>query len=186
MFSSGNYGMYADTAIFAGSIEDPAKSEAAGKTRYALLPHGPKGVMSDISSWALSICAQSDNKDASWLFIQWATSPDVLLRATRDFSNLNPVRASTNEDPAVVAKLGAWGQGTYLPTVSENMAKYAARRTTITPQYYPIFERWMLGISEAWVGEKSVQQALDDAAADVEETLRNLGFRPGEKVAPKN
>jgi len=40
--------------------------------------------------------------------VQWATAQRTLLRATLDYRNYNPSRASITNDPRVQEIMGAW------------------------------------------------------------------------------
>jgi multiple sugar transport system substrate-binding protein len=50
---------------------------------YGRVPRGPAGSHTPVISWAISIAAQSKNKDAAWYFIQWATSKEMVARQAK-------------------------------------------------------------------------------------------------------
>jgi multiple sugar transport system substrate-binding protein len=79
IFMQGKAAMVYDASVFKNNYEDPAISEVAGRIGYVSIPAGPAGVFPHVSSWALSIYEKSRNKNAAWLFIQWATSKDISL-----------------------------------------------------------------------------------------------------------
>ncbi len=79
IFMQGKAAMVYDASVFKPNYEDPTKSEVAGKVGYAVIPAGPAGSIPHISNWALSLYSKSDNKEAAWLFVQWATSKDIAL-----------------------------------------------------------------------------------------------------------
>lgn len=79
IFMQGKAAMVYDASVFKPNYEDPTKSEVAGKVGYAPIPAGPAGSVPHVSNWALSIYSKSQNKEAAWLFIQWATSKDIAL-----------------------------------------------------------------------------------------------------------
>lgn len=80
IFMQGRAAMIYDASVFKNNYEDPSMSEISGKIGYASIPSGPAGVFPHVSSWALSIYGKSSNKEASWLFIQWATSKEMSLQ----------------------------------------------------------------------------------------------------------
>ena len=87
--------------------------------------------------------AASKNKEAAWYLIQWATSKQRLLDATVKYNNFNPTRKSIFDD-ADVQKTMAWGSGTYLPTVLDNLnkhAKIAYRPNPELPKFTPVPRR---------------------------------------------
>ena len=79
IFMQGKAAMVYDASVFKPNYENPEKSAVAGKVGYAPIPAGPAGAVPHVSNWALSIYANSKNKEAAWLFIQWATSKDIAL-----------------------------------------------------------------------------------------------------------
>lgn len=113
-FTAGQAGMIADADFFAAGYEDPSKSKVAGKVGYALLPSGPGGKpYAGLWTWALGVNKATKNKEAAWLFVQWATAQRTLLNATLGYRNYNPSRASITNDPRVQSVMGAWGGGSY-------------------------------------------------------------------------
>ena len=99
-FTAGQAGMIVDADFFAANYEDPKKSKVAGKVGYALIPAGPGGKpYSGLWTWALGISKATKNKEAAWLFVQWATAPRTLLNATVGYRNYNPSRKSVTDDP---------------------------------------------------------------------------------------
>ena len=81
LFSRGDAAMIYDSNVFRTYYENPVNSRVAGDVGYTLLPAGPAGHIPHISHWALAINPGSNNLEASWLFIQWATSPEIMQRA---------------------------------------------------------------------------------------------------------
>lgn len=179
LFATGNYGFYTDCDFFAYTYEDPSKSQVAGKVRYALLPHpedsDPK---SNLHAWSLGIVASSKRKGPAWYAIQYFSSPEALLEGTVKYNNYNPTRKSVFEHPDVQAVMGKWGQGTYLPTVNENVSKYAGLWYTAHRQTSQTGERLVRAMHEIWTGEKDAKTALDEAAADNDEIMRKGGVKP--------
>jgi multiple sugar transport system substrate-binding protein len=72
LFQQGQVAMFHDGIGFATQLEDPKSSKVAGKVGYAVLP----GNIAPANTSVLAISPRSRNKDAAWLFIQWATSRD--------------------------------------------------------------------------------------------------------------
>jgi len=180
LFASGQYGMYPDCDFFAATYENPETSKVAGKVKYALSASNPDGEpASALWTWALAMSSASKNKDAAWYLIQYATSPEALATATVEFRNYNPTRKSVLESEAVDAVIGKWGDGTYKQAISENLAKYARLGWTPQPDAMPLGDRWAQALHEIWSGQKTAQQALDDAAVDIEDMLERDGIVPG-------
>ncbi|HYL81331.1 MAG TPA: sugar ABC transporter substrate-binding protein, partial [Candidatus Acidoferrum sp.] len=94
--------MYFDGVNFATQFEDKEKSKVAGKVGYTLLPAGPGGLHTCMFTSGMSISAQSRNKEAAWLFIQWATNKQNCVREL--VAGVGGGRASTWNHPEVKAK----------------------------------------------------------------------------------
>ena len=77
-FVLGRSAMWFDSSGFALPLEDPAKSRVVGKVGYGVMPAGPKTRASGMTADALGIPAASKNKDAAWLFLQWAAGKDMM------------------------------------------------------------------------------------------------------------
>jgi multiple sugar transport system substrate-binding protein len=60
---------------------------------------------------SLSLSRYSKNKEAAWLFLQWASSKDVMARVATLGGGASPIRTSSFNDPRVKAK-AAVGPGT--------------------------------------------------------------------------
>ncbi|TCL76488.1 carbohydrate ABC transporter substrate-binding protein (CUT1 family) [Hydrogenispora ethanolica] len=78
-FAAGDIAMAPEWHEFASTFEDPARSKVAGKVGYALLPHGANGSKNHWGGTNISINSYASEKKqkAAWLYILWATSPNV-------------------------------------------------------------------------------------------------------------
>ena len=73
-FADGHAAFFVDASVFGPSFESPDSSKVAGKVGYAPLPPSAGDIgYSGHWAWGLSIPKNSANKDAAWLFVQWAT-----------------------------------------------------------------------------------------------------------------
>jgi multiple sugar transport system substrate-binding protein len=101
-FMAGQVAMYYDGVNFANQFEDPAKSKIAGKVGYAVLPSGPGGQIAPTFSTGMSVSSQSRNKEAAYLFIQWATNKQNAVREL--LAGVGVGRSSAWTHPEVKAK----------------------------------------------------------------------------------
>lgn len=165
-FAKGDYGMIVDSDHYVAFFEDPTISRIRGKVAYALPPVGPTGVRrSNLWTWSAVMNAHSKDKATSWEFMQWATSKQFLLRAAFE-GNMNPTRKSVWEDPEFVAFSSGWGSfASVARDLSENIAN-----VLVTPMtnYIQLARRWTMGLREAYVGEKSIENSLLEAAHDMQ------------------
>ncbi len=81
LMTQGRVALATESSNGVSTMEDPKKSKFVGQIGYARVPKGPAGSHTPIISWAISIAAQSKNKEAAWYFIQWATGRDMVTRA---------------------------------------------------------------------------------------------------------
>lgn len=94
VFATGKAAFYADADGIAATILDPASSSVTDKVGYAMFPEGPAGRHPySFASWAIGVNEFSNQKDAAWQFVAWATSKDVFVDEMKA-GNLSP-RQST-------------------------------------------------------------------------------------------
>ena len=176
-FAAGQAGMIADADFFAATYEDPKKSKVAGKVGYALIPAGPGGkTYAGLWTWGLGMSKATKNKEAAWLFIQWATSPKTLLNATVEYRNYNPSRASVMNDPRVQQTMGAWGGGSYVKVQQENL-KTARVAWVPHPERTRLGDIWARSLHEIYFNRASAADALKKASADVDKVLQEVGLK---------
>jgi len=171
-FASGKFAMWFDANHQAATFEDPNKSEVAGKVGYLLPPKGPNGeIHSNSWLWNLAINKFSKNKKAAWKFLAWATSKDILQR-TVPYENINPTRQSVWNDPATVQTTD-WGNGEYRDSAQQLLDSFAKIQWTPSIYVTQIGDRWAEALQEIFIGSKTTEQALNDAARDINQIVGN-------------
>ena len=173
-FAAGRFYEITDCDFFAATYENPAQSVIAGNVGYALPPAAPDGsIVSNMWTWSLGISSLSRYKEAAWLFLLWATAPQTMLDGTLKYDNFNPTRKSVWEHPGVVEKTMEWGTkpGEYREIVDAMYAKYGDIQWTPNPDVTTVGDYWCEALHEAYEGKKTVDQALDDAAAKINEFM---------------
>jgi multiple sugar transport system substrate-binding protein len=81
LFMDGRAAMYLEGSSIFPLIEHSEKSRVAGKVGYAVFPAGPGGPGATIAVRGLAIARHSANPKAAWLFLQWASGPEMVRRA---------------------------------------------------------------------------------------------------------
>jgi len=139
---------------------DGPAGELAGKFGLAEVPGG-KAVL---GAWFWAIPANSNNKDAAWTFVHWLTSPEQDTK--RVIAGGAPVRDSVMDDPRVHEQ--GFGQE-YYATVKEILKD--ASPLGDGPGAEEMIQAVGLELSAAVSGQKSVDQAIADAAKQAGEIM---------------
>ncbi len=80
-YMDGRAAMYIEGSSIFPLIEQSSQSRVSGKTGYAVFPAGPGGAGTTIAVRGLAISKHSANPAAAWLFLQWASSPEMVRNA---------------------------------------------------------------------------------------------------------
>ncbi|WP_027134910.1 ABC transporter substrate-binding protein [Geminicoccus roseus] len=99
-FLQGKIGMWMDGVGFAPPLEDPTKSRIVGKVGYGVMPKGPVAHVSGTFGDGLGVAEASSNKEAGYLYCQWAVSKLMGTRLLQSGSGV-PFRNSILNDPEV-------------------------------------------------------------------------------------
>lgn len=164
-------------APLAGRILDPEQSQVVDNVGFAVVPGGAAGQMPPFVSHGLCIAADSENAEAAYLFLEWATSADVFQRIATSTAHVAVTRNSVWEDADFIAKYDYdYGGGSFLAAFQEslNLAPF---------DYYPAFPAWTaigdiigLAIQEIEIGSKSVEDGLRDANDAIRQLLEDEGY----------
>lgn len=101
---AGKIAMLVDgTSIVAQSL-DPEKSQVLEHMAIAAVPEGPAGRSPAIAVHGLGIPADAPNPEASFKFIEWATSEETLAKIALAQPFPDFTRASVAANPEVIAK----------------------------------------------------------------------------------
>jgi multiple sugar transport system substrate-binding protein len=170
-FMNGSAAMFIDADHMAGSIEDPAQSKIAGKAGYAIPPEGPGGIRTNIWIWSLGLASAAKEKNAAWLFMQWATSKKILADSAVK-NNINPTRKSAANDPAVLEYMKGWGD--YAEVYQTLIEEYSRVLVPALPEFAQVGDVWAQSVQEVVLGQKDAQTAMDEAAAAMDQVLASI------------
>jgi multiple sugar transport system substrate-binding protein len=150
-----------------GFLENAAR---LSDTHIAPLPAGSAGSIPTTIGWGLAISPFSKEADAAWLFVQWATSPDV--QKILALEGIAPPRASVTNAP----EYKAWVEEH--PTRREWQAALDTLAKTGTSEVgYPIVanpeSRDFIGqpVIDLLLKKKTVEQACADADTALNELI---------------
>lgn len=77
MFQEGKAAFYIDASLFGPTYEQQKTSAVAGNVGYTILPPHQGQSVTGHWLWGLGIARRSTQPEAAWLFVQWATSPEI-------------------------------------------------------------------------------------------------------------
>lgn len=77
LFQAGKAAFYIDASLFGPVFEQRDTSAIAGQVGYTVLPRVHQQSLTGHWLWGLGIPRRSSHPQAAWLFIQWATSPEM-------------------------------------------------------------------------------------------------------------
>jgi multiple sugar transport system substrate-binding protein len=175
-FGAGTAGILFDADILAyfQNQEGTAAEDVLGNIAWAPGPRGPDGALhTNIWIWSLAMNAGSENKDAAWYFMQWATGKDFLTTGAIDYSMVDPVRASIWENPDFQAKMAE--QTDFLETFNTIMSNDAKIQFTPQPLFFETTTEWAQALQDIYAGA-DVQQRLDELVESLTFQLEDAGI----------
>jgi multiple sugar transport system substrate-binding protein len=172
----GQAAMTIDATNFAQVFEGSKMSKVAGKIGYAPVPKGPAGRFPAIAVASLGVTAFSKKKEAAWEFIKWACSSKVQKAMAKDGTRSDVTRNSVFMDPEY-QKIYNWDNGNWYKVTQEAM-KMALPfyRPVNIPEWPSIGDAISIQVQSAFIKAKDVKKALDDAALEVEKSMREAGY----------
>jgi multiple sugar transport system substrate-binding protein len=164
-FAEGKVAMYEAGSWFAGEMQT-SFPKIDGKWDSAPMPEGPAGCATTIAGDDLVVFSQSKNPDAAWLWIEFLSRPENMLKwnVLEKGSTLLPPRQSLLSDPAIFEKKPV------LKGFADNM-KCGVTSNIQTPKWSQIEEDLNQQLGSAIYGDMTPSQALDKAAADAADIL---------------
>jgi len=153
-FAAGKSAMFIDADHMAEAFENPEKSQVVGKVGYAVPPSGPNGEPAKTNLWVWSIAmnAASKNKVGAWLWLQWASSKDMLTK-TAVKGNINPCRVSVANSPEVGEYMKNWGD--YQKTYTTLLDKHVGLHWAPMKEQAEVGDRWAIAIQEVILKQKT-------------------------------
>jgi multiple sugar transport system substrate-binding protein len=158
---------YIDHDKIAGLARDPAQSKVVGKVGYALHPKD-KIYSAETGGFGVGIPANSANKEAAFLLMQWMTTREVGVRVAE--AGGMAVRNSVYGDPDLQAKYPEF-------KVLVEQIKYA------DPDWRPIIPEWGeinqtigVAVNQVLTGEKSAKAAMDGIVQPIRDIMERADY----------
>ncbi|MGE5582935.1 MAG: extracellular solute-binding protein [Bacillota bacterium] len=169
-FAAGDIAMIPEWHEHAALFEDPNRSKVAGKVGYTILPRGKYGSKNHWGGSNISINSYAPEKrqKAAWLYILWATSPEVQKKLLLKGST--PTRYSVYEDPEVKK----WIQEKKHPIMESLQAVTEAWKSENiflrpkTPYWLDVNTVVFTNLSYMLAGKMTPEDAMKDAARKID------------------
>ncbi len=153
-------------------MQDPARSQVAGRFAVAAMPAAPGGrPAAALGGSQLAINARSDHPEAAYRVIEFLTRPEQMLERAQRLAQLPP-RPSLYGDPALSAALP-------IPAEEVRAIIENAVPRPVTPIYTELSELLQIGLHRALTDQQAAGEALADAAVEMRALLNRAGLAPG-------
>lgn len=139
-------------------------SEAYGDRLVALpMPDLGAGSMNAQGSWQWTMTDNEKDPDAQWAWIAWTMKPENVERVTGSISGVPGLQSllETNE---------LYGPDAPLAVIGEGLAGGSSLPRPMHPGYPAMEAAWVTAITDI-INGRDVQEALDTAAAQIDEDL---------------
>jgi sorbitol/mannitol transport system substrate-binding protein len=168
--TQGGVAMWYDATSAAGSLEAD-DSPVKGKMGYAPAPVKETDSSGWLYSWAFGIQEASQNKDAAWEFVSWASSQEYeeLVAQEKGWASVPAgKRQSTYDNPEYQEAASAFYQQTVDAISSADPLDPGVQprpapgiQFVAIPEFAGMAQEVSAGISSAIAGQTTVQEALD-------------------------
>ncbi|MEP4196902.1 MAG: sugar ABC transporter substrate-binding protein [Aliishimia sp.] len=167
---SGQVAMIVDgTSIVAQSL-DPEKSQFADKISIAAVPTGPNGRSPAIAVHGLGVPADAPNAEASFAFIEWATSEEVLTKIALMQAYPDFTRASVAQNPEVIAKYEGI-HPEFLNLKVQMLGEAIGHYRPLLPQWPQMGATVGENVNAAVNGIMSIEDALETSNQDIADIM---------------
>ncbi|WP_371168165.1 extracellular solute-binding protein [Aliiroseovarius sp. 2305UL8-7] len=172
-FASGTVALNLDWPGWAGFFNDPESSKAAGNVGVAVQPMGSATRTGWSGHHGFSVTNDCANKEAAASLVMFLTSEESQLAESAGGSlptrsavwDANVAAAQAGDDAFRAEALAAFAEGAKYAFAVPPIPEWGESTNIVFPE-----------LQAAIVGDKSVQEALDDAAASVDELMRESGY----------
>ncbi len=166
MFTSGKAALMMGSNLRLPYFTNPETSEIIGKFRAGLVPRGPVAREPLCTGWFVSISYGSPNKEIAWLALHYALGKKTYDKMI--MVGWSPPYMPSWKLPEAKEKVPSWWLESSLESMKITKGRAYVPRCVQGVEARAIIER---AITLALEGKKDVQEALDEAASEVEKVL---------------
>jgi multiple sugar transport system substrate-binding protein len=159
-----------------GYFMNGGENKEAGNIAYAPIAPNPAATAPtpNVWIWSLSMSSFSNNKDAAWTFMQWASSKEHGLFGARKMDFVNPVRASVWADEEFRKRIDEKYPG-YL---NQHDVSAPGAKIYFTPQplFFDLTTEWAASLQQMVANQVPVDEGLDQLAESINKQLKDAGL----------
>jgi multiple sugar transport system substrate-binding protein len=163
----------ADLLGFFQDLPGATKIGAQGKMAWAPSPGKSGTTGSNIWIWSIALNSGSANKDAAWLFMQWAAGKEHLLYGATQHGHVDAIRKSVFNNPKYQARVASH------PGYSETFRKQAPLSSiyfTPQPLFFSETTKWAGTLQDIYSGKTTTKAGLDKLASDIGSDMSQRGI----------
>ncbi|KQU85668.1 sugar ABC transporter substrate-binding protein [Ensifer sp. Root31] len=161
LFQQGKAAMTIDATVNGAFNEDPSVSAVVGKVGYAPVPMQatePKGGSSSLGVFGLYVSTDSQQQDAAWLFVSWATSKEHQIHSLETDPNSGVTSLAAMDSPAFNERYGAFKEA-----MLASLANGNPQFIPTVPQANELVNNTGIAVSKVLAGTASAADALKEA-----------------------
>lgn len=167
---SGQVAMIVDGTSIAARALDPEQSQFADQISIAAVPSGPAGRSPAIAVHGLGVPADAPNPEASFAFIEWATSEETLTKIALSEAYPDFIRASVASNADVVGKYESIHPD-FLSLKVEMLGDAIGHYRPLLPQWPQIGQTVGENINAAVNGIMTNEEALAQSDKDIADIM---------------
>jgi multiple sugar transport system substrate-binding protein len=172
---AGVSGMIFDADILGYFMNGEGNAEA-GDIAYSAFAANPEASEPTPNDWiwSLGMSSFSEQKEAAWNFIQWASGPEHDLFGAQKMDFVNPVRQSVWDDGEFQDRIAK----SYPGYLEQYQASAPGSKIYFTPQplFFNLTTEWAASLQKMVANEVPVDEGLDQLAESVNRQLRQAGI----------
>jgi multiple sugar transport system substrate-binding protein len=172
---AGASGMIFDADILGYFMNGEGNAEA-GNIAYSAFAANPQATepTPNVWIWSLGMSSFSEQKEAAWTFMQWASGVEHDLFGARKMDFVNPVRQSVWDDQEFQDRIAK----SYSGYLEQYKASAPGSKIYFTPQplFFNLTTEWAASLQKMVANEVPVDEGLDQLAESVNRQLRQAGI----------
>ena len=172
---AGASGMIFDADILGYFMNGEGNAEA-GNIAYSAFAAKPEATepTPNVWIWSLGMSSFSEQPEAAWTFMQWASGVEHDLFGARKMDFVNPVRQSVWDDQEFQDRIAK----SYSGYLEQYKASAPGSKIYFTPQplFFNLTTEWAAALQKMVANEVPVDEGLDQLAESVNRQLRQAGI----------